>query len=81
MMSKGVEELTISESNYLDSLIADRNFAVMERQLTSLKNQGRNVEKYEKRAKGVENAPMIRLTGDQLWRYLGDGHGYSHNQE
>ena len=75
-MSKGVEELTIGESNYLDSLIADRNFSEMGRQLSSLKNKGKNVEKYEKRLENLESPPphketnrgqIVELSGTWAW--------------
>ena len=78
-MSKEVEELSVSDCCNLDSLLADRNFVAFKRQVVSLKNDGKDVRKYEKRLEGLEPAPTKQLTGVELWQYLERKHGYRSN--
>lgn len=81
MMEKEAEELSVSDCNTLDKLLANRDFSGVKRQLSMCKSEGKDVKKYEKRSESLERTPVKELTGEKLWKYLGDGHGYNNNQE
>lgn len=71
-------ELSISDCNHLDSLLADRRFMELDKHLCLLKGQGKDVKEYEKRKEsGINSSQKKTLSGRQLWHYLGEGHGYS----